>query len=77
MEWAEDEGLIHVIEEEERFDRRIVYEIFGSLTEEDDLSVRAPKEYSSLSRILFEQQQKYHAIFKKKFQPFDWTLHKL
>ena len=44
VEWAEDEGLVHVIEEEDRFDRRVVYETFGSLTEADDLEVRAPKE---------------------------------
>lgn len=44
MEWDEDEGMVHIIEEEDRFDRRVVYQIFGSMIEEDDLAVRAPKE---------------------------------
>lgn len=44
VEWSEDEGLAHIIEDEDNFDRKVMLEVFGSMIEMDDLDTRNAKE---------------------------------
>ena len=67
IEWSEDEGLAHIIEDDERFDRKMIYEVFGTMNEIDDLQARSTPE------ILPEQMEKFYDSFTSKFSAFDWS----
>lgn len=43
VEWADDEGLVHILEDEEAFDRRVMFDTFASMAELDGLETRGHK----------------------------------
>ena len=67
VEWSDDEGLVHIIEDEDRFDWKVVFEVFGTMNEIDDIKARSYVDVSS------EQMTMFYDTFTAKFKPYDWA----
>jgi len=77
VEWSDDEGLAHIIEDEENFDRRIMFDTFASMAELDGLETRGHKEYYfAYFRVTPDQMLRFWKVFQQKFKPFDWSQNK-
>src|SRR3990167_6281838 len=62
--WGPHEGLLHIIEEENKFDRKVVYQVIATMMEADSLLSKAAKEISS------DQMVKLRAVFQSQFRQF-------
>ena len=55
VEWSEDEGVVHLIENEETYDRSTVYDVFGSMIDIDPLEAKQVKELLPQQMIQFKK----------------------